>query len=694
MTEQSPNTPATVASAEAAVSTPAPPPTLPKTAQALADKEKDLIALRDAAVEAASVSGPLWVTDLGALFYLAIAAGAVTHKDLFLENPVKLPFLNVELPLTGFFGLGPAFFLILHTYVLLHFVLLAGKVGAFHRELEDQIKGDDNADRRANLRHQLPSNIFIQFLAGPKDVRFGLTGWLLRGIAWISLVFGPVLLLVFFQLRFLPYHHAPLTWWHRFAVLLDILLLWWFWPKIAMATLVDTWRHRAVRYTVQSAAVLPLALVFCVASFPGEWLHTVWQPIRFIPVSVAQGWFGVKLKGNDIGIDQMTLEPATSERIEPASLHELLLEGAVDQVERRPSSPFANVLILPGAEAYDPTKFDEDKKFAAVSETRSLRGRHLEGAVLINAKLRKVDLTGAFMERAILNHADLREARLLCADRGSGSSDGCAQLQGTSLISAQLQGASLDQARLQGAVLDYAQMQGTSLSFANLQGTSLSFTKLHGASLLGTQLQGASLDRTRLQGTMLSGAQLQGATVVSACVWRARLNIITTGTTATQVVTPRLWATNPVDTDERSDSCDWSPIDGRELRNAIVRNVSAGGIRDAALWRLDRWLLADTPEARQAESAIADHWERLADDPPNDADFVSKRRAAGCDAANAPHVTRGLLRQINTHKPQPREIDLAKALLDPATCPGAAKLTDDDKAQLTRIRDSKPGPTR
>jgi hypothetical protein len=33
------------------------------------------------------------------LFYLAVAAGAVTHADLCLENPVKLPFLNIDLPL-------------------------------------------------------------------------------------------------------------------------------------------------------------------------------------------------------------------------------------------------------------------------------------------------------------------------------------------------------------------------------------------------------------------------------------------------------------------------------------------------------------------------------------------------------------------------------------------------------------------
>src|SRR5580693_4161896 len=108
-----------------------------------AAKAKDLGALRDAVVDAASIGAGLWISYLFALFYFAIAAGAVTHRDLLLESPVKLPFLNVELPLEAFFGFGPLVFLIVHAYVLLHFVLLAGKIGAFHLELQAQISGDN-----------------------------------------------------------------------------------------------------------------------------------------------------------------------------------------------------------------------------------------------------------------------------------------------------------------------------------------------------------------------------------------------------------------------------------------------------------------------------------------------------------------------------------------------------------------------
>jgi len=104
-----------------------------------AKQATDLQTLRDAVVDAANVGGGLWLSYLFVMFYLAIAAGGVTHRDLLFENPVKLPFLNIDLPLIGFFALGPPLFVIVHTYTLLHFTLLAGKVRDFDAALRQQI---------------------------------------------------------------------------------------------------------------------------------------------------------------------------------------------------------------------------------------------------------------------------------------------------------------------------------------------------------------------------------------------------------------------------------------------------------------------------------------------------------------------------------------------------------------------------
>ena len=222
--------------------------------------------MRNAVVDAAGVGTGLWLSYLFVLFYFAIAAGAVTHRDLLLENPVKLPFLNVELPLKAFFVLGPLVFLIVHAYVLLHFVLLAGKIGAFDVELEAQIGRDD---AKAQLRRQLPSNIFVQFLAGPREVRTGIIGFLLKAVAWISLIIGPIALLVLFQLQFLPYHKEWITLWQRIAVVIDLVLLWILWPPIVRGeTNCLAWRDfkRIKILAWLPVSILPVLLVFTIAT--------------------------------------------------------------------------------------------------------------------------------------------------------------------------------------------------------------------------------------------------------------------------------------------------------------------------------------------------------------------------------------------------------------------------------------------
>jgi hypothetical protein len=160
-----------------------PPPRRAKLPK-IAEKADDLGAIKKAVDDAASVGGGLWLFYLFVLFYLAVAAGAVTHADLFLENPVKLPFLNIELPLLAFF-LAPILSLVVHSYTLVHLVMLTDKAKRFHQALHAQI-GDGSI--RDGLRRQLPSNIFVQFLAGPAQVRESAFGWLLEAIAWVVLL--------------------------------------------------------------------------------------------------------------------------------------------------------------------------------------------------------------------------------------------------------------------------------------------------------------------------------------------------------------------------------------------------------------------------------------------------------------------------------------------------------------------------
>ena len=98
----------------------------------------NLEAARKAVEDAAAVSAGLWLSYLSLLLYLAIAVGSVTHKDLLLESPLRLPILNVDLPLVAFFVLAPFMFLVSHAYTLIHFVMLAEKAGVLDAAVNAQ----------------------------------------------------------------------------------------------------------------------------------------------------------------------------------------------------------------------------------------------------------------------------------------------------------------------------------------------------------------------------------------------------------------------------------------------------------------------------------------------------------------------------------------------------------------------------
>src|SRR6267142_1964251 len=93
----------------------------------------DVAALEKSVNDSAVRVSTIWVSFLVFALYLVIAAGTITHRQLFLEDPVKLPVLNIDLPLWGFFFLAPILFVILHAYVLLQ-VLLLGRTAAAYNE--------------------------------------------------------------------------------------------------------------------------------------------------------------------------------------------------------------------------------------------------------------------------------------------------------------------------------------------------------------------------------------------------------------------------------------------------------------------------------------------------------------------------------------------------------------------------------
>jgi hypothetical protein len=367
-----------------------------------------------AAVNAASAKARIsWVALLSFGAYLAVAVGATTHRDLFLEQPIALPILGVQLPLVAFYVVAPALFVILHLYLLVNLYDVADRIRFFETDLPHYVPV--RADRQ-RVRARLEPFIVVQHVAGP--TKAAVPRFLLALIVWITLVAGPILLLLAFQVRFLPYHSEAVTWLHRGLIATDFFLLLGMIPRI----LNPSGRLVArVAWSLPSLAPAFFVLIFAIvaATVPDERVEDV---IR------ESSWF-IKVPVEDRPASQF-------QRPEVWWVTKQLFERPIDFATGATTNGFARNLILPDA------KFVElDNAPELAERTITLRGRNLRYAVLIGADLRNAEIVASDLRGSRLDGANLSGIRFTCAERPDYE---CTQLQGASLDDAELQEASLD----------------------------------------------------------------------------------------------------------------------------------------------------------------------------------------------------------------------------------------------------------
>jgi len=677
------------------------------------EKADDLETIKKAAEDAATVGLGFWLSYLFSMFYIAVSTAQVKHPDLLLENPVKLPFLNLDLDLIAFFILAPPLFVIVHVFTLTKLVLLSEKARRLHQALRKSVA---QSEKREKLRALLPSNIFLQFLAGPRALRRGGFGLLLRAIAWLTMALGPILLLLLIQLQFLPYHSGPITAWHRVAVLVDLLLMWWLWRKVLEgggdAAALASLQKQAAKGGKPGGRSLKTALLRRIERRKRFWLwggfasSTAALILSFglatFPTEIQQ-WPGKALTW--LGVTEKWR----------VSLEELTGGWTYDRVH------------LEEFNIYEARKYEDKTKLGGREYTVRLKGRHLEyarfdGARLGTADFREVALQDARLDWAQLQGASLLEAQLQGANLAYAQLQGAnlagaqlqganlfyAQLQGASLSDAQLQGASLDRAQLHGASLDRAKLQGASLSEAQLQGADLTYAQLQGAILLEAQLQGASLDSaqlqgsflvaTRLQGASLDNAQLQGASIeylsleasslAGAFLWRSDIRVVAATNLAPESKSSN-WS--GVTLNNAAEIIPWTQKDYLGLKQSLERNLPESYRRKQVLELIARLdcetggkALAPCAADSKPPPAAAILAAAEVDRKTYEKALVKVLGDTVCEAErDGIHVLRGLLGARRSHLAVAGS--LAGALTERVQrpdCPASQDLTETDKASL------------
>ncbi len=500
-----------------------------------------------------------WLLFLGLMTYLMIAVAGVTHKDLLLETPVALPLLQVSVQQAQFFQFAAVLLVLLHLGVVCQLVLLARKTLEFDRA----VRALESTELRTHpLRLEVHNFFFVQAVAGPH--RSYVMSAFLHGMSWLTLVVLPVILLLFIQIRYLPFHDVTVTWAHRIALVCDIgmlVLIGVFLTRIETSFPRAFWRttkeHPFTLLGTTGLLVVVAFFSFFVATIPGEWLDRMsvtvsWatgnQPVAAPsprlasqgapvaagfapPVATARsdgtllGLFHRNIVATDLDLatskDGRNGESGLALRnrdLRYAKLDRTDFRGAdLTNADLDGTSFVAANLTNVRMQCADVTElYLSDNREAA--RCVSARGANFTRAKMKDARLAGIDARGARFEEAVMEAADLTYALLSGANFSSARLErsdfsGGTQLQGANFLIAALQGADLSGALLLLADFSSAQMQGAVLSHSEMQG----------ALLRDTDLEGADLGRAKLQGADLTRAKLRGADLRGAAIWKTLL---------------------------------------------------------------------------------------------------------------------------------------------------------------------------
>lgn len=486
-----------------------------------------------------------WLIFLAIMTYLVIAVAGVTHEALLLETPVQLPILQVKIQLKQFFQFAPIVLVLFHIGILAQLVLLARKA----LEFDQAIRYLELSDKRTHpLRLELHNFFLVQGLAGPQ--RSVVMSAFLNLILWLTIVTLPVVLLLYMQVAFLPYHDVTTTWINRIFLTLDIagiLLIGVFLMRAETSFFQAFWRSTATHPLSILATLLVLAAAGYVSYFsatvPGERLDRIGQSLvagssaakaggtqqagfalPFVTAATDGALFGV-FRRNLIVTDSDLLR----DREDAGDGKSLRLRGRDLRFAKLDRTDFSGADLtgaqldgasLAGANFEDASLSCAEPDTVMLSDNRiaahcvSARGVDLSRARLNGAKLWGIDLTNGKLDEAQLEAADLSNAIL------TGASLSNAHLEKAEMTGGvQAQGANFLNASLQGADLTGAQLQLSDFSSASLQGAVLTFARLEGAVLRDANLEGASLQQARLLAADLSGMKMTASDLRGAQVW-------------------------------------------------------------------------------------------------------------------------------------------------------------------------------
>ena len=472
--------------------------------------------------EASKNARKIYLLYIGFLAYCALTVVSTTDRQIVLNEPARLPIINVEVALNGFFLLSP----LLAIGVFIYFQIYLNKL----KRLTD--------DLRFNYAPVAQGRLYPGLLNFADELDKGFVSKIQRFIVNFSLWWSLPLVLFIISLWYIKKHDPVLSYVLAVIPALGTGVVILFWQHYASAEKGSfTKRHKSRLGLLSLVLIVEYFLIFSVipAALKGNRTDLLgwWTNVDLSYQSLVDEnmkdyktlpWVdlkGVHLEGANLRgaiLDRADLKGAwllganlegaqlRGADLRDANLDSAVLEGAQLQGATLTRAQLRGTVLVQA-------NLDSANLDSAQLQGATLAGAQLRGADLIQANLDSAHFVGAELNNANLKGAQLRGAKL------SG-----AQLQGAELVGANLDGASLRRARLQSAALINAQLQGADLENAQLQSAFLSYAQLQGAQFRNADLDSADLEKAQLQRAYLSGAHLKHANLYDANLDSANLH--------------------------------------------------------------------------------------------------------------------------------------------------------------------------
>jgi uncharacterized protein YjbI with pentapeptide repeats len=537
----------------------------------------NVTALLSSANNASEKVSGLHIGFMAVCAYNLVVAFSTTDMDLLVGKGIRLPVVDVEVSIVAFYVIVPYVILLMHFNLLLQLQMLSRKLYAYDASVAPSkaISVENDAatvSKNPVSTSKLPASLALADGLNVFPYSYYLVGWTsqwmhrcLGTVVGITILLLPLFTLLILQLRFLAYQNHWYTWSQRIAVIADVVIVIYLWPKIMSredswsdywkrlkrdiwickvptficAALWVAWCYRLfardaavndqlvlffknheglaklVRGYVSETPDVPLLFTFflVVISLLGIIVFFEWRN-RYCKCNEIQGilpyllviMIGIlmplALVAKGEGFEKWWGETNFSESPRVIRFRTLNLTGQVIFTKSVPPETVEN-LRRGGIN----TKQALSKVAPIDLKSRGLRGAKLTNSVLTKADLANANLTGADLYAAHLEYANLDGSIL------EGVSGEQAYLDGAIFSKAKLKDACFYQADLQGAFLKESEANSADFDSANLMGTDLTESVLTDANFRSAKLQGANFFHAKLVNANFKLANLHATDV-------------------------------------------------------------------------------------------------------------------------------------------------------------------------------------